>query len=161
SDIVRRAPGTPGAEHLPAQALARLNAPAYIVFPRGADLIAANQGIRVGLSEVNKCPFTAAEFLRPGDDALQHRIEVEGGAQTLSDLGQRLCFPPPSLHLGFGLLLHGDIPRNSGGANDLATRGADRRNGERNRDDLAVLSEPGGLILCDGFTPSELRQNLW
>src|SRR5262249_3561433 len=60
-----------------------------------------------------------------------------------------------------GLLLHGDIPRNSGGANDLATRGADRRNGERNRDDLAVLSEPGGLILCDGFTPSELRQNLW
>jgi len=91
-----------------------------------ADLIAADQGVRVGFPEHNKGPFAAAEFLRPGEHTLEYGVEVQRGAQTLGQPGQCLCFPSLALHLGFVLLPRRDIPRNGGGPDDCPVGVPDR-----------------------------------
>ena len=83
--IVRRAPGPPGAQHLSPQPLARRDAQARIGHRGGTDLIAADQGVRAGLPQGKQHPLTPTEGLRPGDDALEHGIQLERGAQPLGE----------------------------------------------------------------------------
>ena len=158
--IVRRAPGPPGAEHLPPQALARRKAQAHIARPWGADLIAADQGVGAWVAEGQKHPFTPTEDLRPRDHALEHGIEVQGRTQALGDLRQQRRFLAAALQLGLGLLPRRDIPRDRGRADELARAIPDRRDGER---DVIAGCRPWPalrLIMLDAFPPPQPRQDL-